>query len=276
MHTIAGTHRLSFFRAVHRFGVEESNYAQAPAQIPENEKEPTMNRFAIYAAFLLTTTIGFAQSNSTTPQASPTTTVSSASNASASGAEPSMLRGVFPVATTKTLDSKKLHEGDKIVCTSVALVRMANGLTIHSGAEVIGHVVQAQARSKGDAESSLAIQFDQIQLPNGKSISMKGVVQAVAPNPGGDSGPNTGAASPGTMPGPGGETLMPPGSNTAVAGPDSGVHPLNNRGAIPLLTSQSTGVLGLRNLEMDKNSVLTSSGKEVKLNQGIRILVRAE
>lgn len=69
---------------------------------------------------------------------------------------------------------------------------------------------------------------------------------------------------------------MPPPTDTAVAGANSGYHPLNNRGAVPLLTSQSTGVLGLHNLELDKNSILTSTGKEVKLDSGIQILIRAE
>ena len=69
---------------------------------------------------------------------------------------------------------------------------------------------------------------------------------------------------------------MPAGSNSGV-GPDSGVHPLNmGGGSTPLVNSQSTGVLGIKGLEMTKDSVLTSSGKEVKLEAGTQFLVRAE
>jgi hypothetical protein len=36
------------------------------------------------------------------------------------------------------------------------------------------------------------------------------------------------------------------------------------------------GVLGIRNLQMDKDSVLTSSNKEVKLDSGTQMMIRAE
>lgn len=231
-----------------------------------------MNRFAVLAvSLLLATTLCLAQT-STSPATS--TTASSTAQATAADVQSALPHGVFPVALANGLDSKKLKEGDKVVCTTTALVRMG-GLTIPSGAKVIGHVTQAKARSNGDAESSLGMQFDQIQMPGGKTIAMKGIPQAFAPHLGG-SGADTGAASPGTMPGHGGETLMPPPTDTAVSGPNSGYHPLNNRGPIPILTSQSVGVLGLRNLEMDKDSVLTTSGKEVKLDSGTQVLIRAE
>jgi hypothetical protein len=42
-----------------------------------------------------------------------------------------------------------------------------------------------------------------------------------------------------------------------------------------MLTSESKGVLGFKNLEMNSDSVLTSSGKEVKLDSGTQMLIQA-
>jgi len=69
---------------------------------------------------------------------------------------------------------------------------------------------------------------------------------------------------------------MPPPSQGSVAGPNSGVHSLEAGGSKALLNAQSMGVLGIRNLQMDKDSVLTTPGKEVKLDSGTQMLIRAE
>jgi len=47
---------------------------------------------------------------------------------------------------------------------------------------VIGHVTESKARSKGDTESALAINFDKI-IRTGGETPIKSVIQAVAPNP---------------------------------------------------------------------------------------------
>ncbi len=188
------------------------------------------------------------------------------------------MRGAFPTALVKSLDSKKLKAGDLVVCQTTAVLHFGSGMIIPAGAKVMGRVTLAKSRSKGDAESSLAMTFDQIQMPNGKDFSMKGVLQAIGPGLGFNTGPDTGAAGAGTLPNGRGADLstMPPPSAGAVAGPNSGIHPLNNTGSRPILNAQSVGVLGLRNLQMDKDSVITSSGKEVKLDSGAQMLIRAE
>jgi hypothetical protein len=65
-------------------------------------------------------------------------------------------------------------------------------------------------------------------------------------------------------------------SNDAVAGPNSGIHSLNGSSTRPILQAQSQGVLGIKNLEMGKDSVLTSTNKEVKLDSGTQMMIRAE
>jgi hypothetical protein len=207
---------------------------------------------------------------------SSTQTSSQPAATSSVAAPDSDLRGTFPAVLVKSLDSKKLKDGDVVICQTSGVMHARSGLMIPTGSKVIGHVTQAKARSKGDSDSSLAMVFDKIEVSKGKEIPMTGVLQAVAPSLG-SSGPDTGVAGGGQMiAGHGDATTMPPPTTGSVAGPNSGYHPLNSTGSRPVLNSQSMGVLGIRNLQMDKDSVLTSSGKEVKLENGTQMMIRAD
>jgi hypothetical protein len=57
---------------------------------------------------------------------------------------------------------------------------------------------------------------------------------------------------------------------------NAGIHPLEGTRSRPLLTAQSVGVLGIKNLRMGKDAVITTPGKEVKLDNGAQMLIRAE
>ncbi len=223
-----------------------------------------MNRPVMIAAFLaLAMTVCLGQ-GTPAPQ-------SSAASSSAEAADAGAVHGVIPVALAKSIDSKKLKEGDEIDAKTVATMRSGSGVTIPAGSKVVGHVTQAKARSKGDPESSLGIAFDKIEAP-GKDLPIKGVMQAVGPNPDASSGPDTGAAGGGTMAAHGGDssTMASP-----VSGPGAPIGYKPGQGGGKMLSPQSTGVVGIKNLQLD-NSVLTSSGKEVKLEQGSQIMVKAE
>jgi hypothetical protein len=196
---------------------------------------------------------------------------SSAAASSQSNSD-SEIRGAFGTTLTKPLDSKKLKEGDIVICQTAGVLRARSGLMIPSGSKVIGHVTEAKARSKGDSESSLAIVFDKIEISKGREIPMKGVLQAVGPSLG-DNSPTTGAAGGLSMGGRGGDTANVPPPSSGVTGANSGIHPVDN-GTHPLLNPQSTGVLGIHGLEMSKDNVLTSSGKEVKLDSGTQMMIR--
>ncbi len=237
-----------------------------------------MNRFLPAAAcFLVAISLCDVQRASATPQADNTPAASSLSGGDQTSGDEGAIRGAFPTVLVKPLDSKKLKDGDQVVCQTTAVLHARSGMVIPSKSKVIGQVTEAKARSKGDSESSLAIAFDKIQLPNGKDLPFKGVLQAVAPSLGTNTGPDTGAAAPGTIPNGRGADMstMPPPSNGPALG-NTGMHPQDHTGTHPLITSQSTGVLGIPNLQMDKGSVLTSSGKEVKLDSGTQMLIRAE
>jgi hypothetical protein len=235
-----------------------------------------MNRFLpAVACVLLASSLCNAQAGSSATDSTPA--ASSLSQGDQTSSDEGAIRGAFPTVLVKPLDSKKLKAGDAVVCQTTAALHARSGMIIPSKSRVIGQVTEAKARSKGDSESSLTIVFDKIQMPNGKDVAFKGVLQALAPSLGGNSGPDTGAAAPGTIPNGRGADMstMPPPSNGPALG-NTGLHPQDGTGTHPLITSQSMGVLGMPNLEMGKDSVIMSSGKEVKLDSGTQMLIRAE
>lgn len=239
-----------------------------------------MNRLVVSVIFIfLPLSCIYAQTTGAAQTTKPVAGAPTAAQASA-GNPDNVLRGTFPTILVKPLDSKKLKEGDVVACQTTGALHTKTGLLIPSGSKVIGHITQAQARSKGDSASTLAFAFDKIEVMKGKELPMKGILQAVGPSLGGNSGPDTGPGGGLGMGGHGGNatdtaTVAAP-SNAGVAGPNSGVHPLNPTGSRPILISDSQGVLGLKDLEMSKDSVLSSPGKEVKLDSGSQILIRAE
>jgi hypothetical protein len=165
--------------------------------------------------------------------------------------------GSFTVELVKPLDSKKLKAGDPVEAKLTGGITLPSGAQVSSGTMVVGHVTLASARSKSDAESSLGISFDKIVRPGGEETPIKGVLQAMAPNPNSDiTSGNNGVDYGNTL-----RSVMAPGGAT---GGDR-THP-------PLLTEDSTGVLGFKNMKLD-NGVLTSTNKEVKLDAGTRFLL---
>ena len=199
-------------------------------------------------------------------------TAPAASNDSAASS-PAQIHGAFPVTLDKGLDSKKAKVGDPVVCKMALGLRSRNGLNIPAGSKVMGHVTQAEAKSKGGSDSSLGIAFDKIEA-NGQQIPIKGVLQAVGPSVVDHSGPDTGAGASGGV-GMGGNSTG--GSAGTTAGPQSwNAGNPNAGGSVKMLNAQSQGVVGLKGLELGKDSVITSSGKEVKLDSGTQFMVRAE
>lgn len=210
----------------------------------------------------------FCSAQDATPQAANTNQTSAPT---ASTNADNNIKGSFPVRLEKSIDSKKLKEGDTVVCRTITPIHSRSGFMIPTGSKVIGHVTQASARSKGDPDSALAIAFDKIELGKGEEIPMKGTLQAVAPSLGGpfldtsaqqsSMGSNTSGrgSSNGSAP--------PATSSVQVAGPNSGT---------PILRPDSQGVLGMKHLQMSSDGVLNAEGKEVKLEGGTQIMVHAE
>ncbi len=200
---------------------------------------------------------------------------------SASTGNANQVHATIPLQLTKFLDAKKLKAGDEVVAKTTIAVQ-GNGVTIPGGSMVIGHVTQAQARSKGDAQSSLGIVFDRIELTTEKTFPIQGYIQAVGPNPA--PGPTVGPIAGGTIAkqGPGDQGNTVPGPSSTLGG-INGNNPgsPNNQGInqgtsdqATLLNPNSHGVVGIRHLELDKDSVLVTTDKDLKLDSGTQLLIR--
>jgi hypothetical protein len=162
--------------------------------------------------------------------------------------------GVLIVELTKPLNSKNVKPG----ATVEATVRVRqNGMSIPRSSKVVGHVTEVKSRSKGDTETTLRIVFDTITPPGGASPTpIRGMIKAVAPNPNSDVNTGGGGISYNDL------------KISAVASGPSQTHP-----PTPLLNEQSTGVVGIKNLQLASDGVLTSDGKEIKLETGTQILL---
>ncbi len=201
------------------------------------------------------------------------------------------------------VDSKKAKAGDPVMAQISEAVKEDGKTVIPKGAKLVGHVTQASARAKGDPESSLAIQFTKAVLKNGQEIPLSVWIRAIAAEPRSvyDPGPeqNTMAGTPAagqspmgsgrsTMGGPPSATAHPVGaSSDSVGGAGGSTNPaertagpaggLNSAGQ---LTANSRGVFGLDGVHLAtdpssaaQGSLITSSGKNVRLDSGTRLLL---
>jgi hypothetical protein len=207
-------------------------------------------RFAVVLFVALAVSISAGQAQNSTVQSGQ----SSAKSAPAA----SKKRGTFTVELVKGLESKKLKEGDNVEAKLTGSITLPDGSVLPRGTAITGHVTEAKARSKQDSESELGISFDKIGSPGGSQTLITGVVAAAAPSP----APLTG-------------------------GPDAGANIYNNLNSsttaaiaqsqtstsVPILNDKSRGVLGIPDLTLKPDGVFTSSGKQVKLNAGIRLLL---
>lgn len=115
--------------------------------------------------------------------ASASTNASAASNAAANSPEANA--GVadgtaINAALNGSVDSKKAKPGDQVVAHTTKDVKEHGKTVIPRGTKLVGHVTQASARAKGDAESQLAIQFDRAILKHGREVPVNLGIQALA------------------------------------------------------------------------------------------------
>ncbi len=178
--------------------------------------------------------------------------------------------GVMPAELTKSLDSKKLKEGDQVTAKITAELHTKDGGTIPRGSTLTGHVTEAKARSKGDPQAALGIVFDKLTTPDGKTMPVKGVLQAVGPSlHSSEAAASGGAIGPGMMAG-------HEGTGTGTTPPPTGSVSPASQPSVPVLTGQSKGVVGIRGLELGENSVVLTGGKEVRLDSGTQLMVQVE
>jgi len=186
--------------------------------------------------------------------------------------------GAFPVKVTKTLDSSKLKEGDAVEVETAGSFKLADGTLVPKGSKLTGHVTAAKARSKGDSNSELTVSFDKLNITSGKLLSIKGTVQAVFP-PAEEqepmmAGKASGAAGGGYSAGGSGAGYAA-GTVGTVTDDKSGANMQASSKPEAAADPKSVGVQGIHNLELE-DGMLSSSGKNVKLGTGVRMIVHVD
>jgi hypothetical protein len=201
------------------------------------------------------------------------------------------------IALTKTINSNKLNDGEKITARTIGAIKADGRTVIPSDAMIEGRVTQSSARSKGDAYSAVGIVFDKAVLGHGEVMPLNVTVQAIAlpqdsvmgpPAPGTDTAPlGEGPPQGGADRQAGTPAVMPP--SPPVVPDTEGTVETNNGKIIPArgglndngqLTPGSQGVYGLRGIGLsDQNAgnqeaaLITSMGKEVHLASGTQFML---
>jgi hypothetical protein len=192
-------------------------------------------------------------------------------------------------------------------------VKEGGKTVLPKGTKLVGHVTQASARAKGDAESALAITFDRAILKSGQEVPLNVAIQAMASaqtaastmdsgvdtmasGSAADSGMTAGRGTIGGLTSTAGSaagtirnTAAPAASTGAAvnsgvnsttgvaSAPQSAVGGLNAAGQ---LNSNSRGVFSMEGLNLNsvatnntQGSVITSSGGNIHLYNGTRMLM---
>jgi hypothetical protein len=196
-----------------------------------------------------------------------------------------------------SVDSKKVKQGDTVNARTATDLKSNDGRTIlPRGTKIIGHVTQASARNAGQPDSSLGLVFDKAILKSGQEIPLNANVQAVGAPPSNSFGNNQapagepmersagGIGNSGQMNrGNGGINGAPPvsapGQSEDPYGGGASPSDATNANAGPW-DANTRGVVGLRNLSLNaprgcvgQGSVITSTGKNVHLDSGTRLLL---
>ena len=271
------------------------------------------------AALMLSGTVAQAQTSAQTSGAAGTNRTQASGQASAGTSASTNDTGSVAAGTalnaelSQSVDSKKAKAGDPITARTTEAIKKDGQVVIPKGTKLIGHVTRASAKSKGDADSALAVQFDRAILKDGREMPLQATVQALAVEPrvaavgpedlqpaGNIEGGAAGAGSAGNRGVVGGvgstvgaaasgaASTVPRTTENATGAVNSTVSSAvnaNGRAETGLSTSgellpTSRGVFGLNGLNLNANaanstegSVITSAGKNVHLDSGTRMLL---
>ncbi|HXY48504.1 MAG TPA: hypothetical protein VEI01_03560 [Terriglobales bacterium] len=195
---------------------------------------------------------------------------------------------VFPVTLAKSLDAKKAKAGDPVEAKVSVDLKADNGeVVVPSDSKVLGHVTQAQARTKEQKESQLGLAFDHLVIKNGADVTLPVSIQAIiAPSPPNENNSPVGGNAPGlggTRPGagglPSGGAGMPPQPGVPVGG-TTPTRPPTSTPEQPPINSNTQGVVGFSHLTLSpaanpaQGSLISSEKSNVKLEGGTLVLLR--
>ncbi len=205
---------------------------------------------------------------------------------------------VIPVQLTKTIDAKKAKVGDPVMAKVTMDLKTNSGeVIVPKDTKVTGHVTEAQARTKDQKESQVAIAFDHATLKSG-DVNLPMSIQAVIAPPSNDTSSNSGGGSGGGEPAAAGTTATSPmgngrnsnsgstaqpqysGSPNAAQGTSTEAQQQGAGGTRPNITGNTQGVIGISNLKLEagqsatQGSVLSSEKNNVKVESGTMLLLK--
>ena len=134
----------------------------------------------IMAVGALLASAALAQEAGTQAQGAAAGTAATSSGAASGGLDAGT---AVEASLSKSVDAKKAKPGDPVEARVEKDVKSAGHVVVPKGAKILGHVTQAQAREKGNAESELGITFDRAVLKNGGTVAFQGVIRAMAAAP---------------------------------------------------------------------------------------------
>ena len=78
------------------------------------------------------------------------------------------------------MDASKCQPGQEITAKTTQDVKQNGRVVLRKGTRLVGHVTEAQARTKENAESSIGIAFDEAVMKNGTHVPFHAAIQALA------------------------------------------------------------------------------------------------
>jgi len=212
---------------------------------------------------------------------------------------------------TKSLDAKKAKPGDEVDARLTQDVKENGKVVLHKGSKLVGHVTEAQAKSKENAESRLGMVFDKAVLKGGEEMAFNGVIQAVAPPvqgalsvAGDENSSLSGGMGSGSSMGGGHSGGSPLGSVTTAAGGtvntatgavgNTAGSVTNSTGAVNgavnrtagvaangALNSAAHGVVGMQGVNLNtaaagsaQGSVISFASRNIKLDSGTQMVLQ--
>ena len=199
---------------------------------------------------------------------------------------------VIPVKLTKTIDARKVKQGDQVEAKVTQDLKAQSGdVVVAKDTKFVGHVTEVQA-SPDQKQSQLGIAFDYATTKAGANAPMPVSIQAIIGPQGVDTTNN------GPAPDPAGAPISPP--NAPGVAPGMGSQRMGNgpptaptlpTGDLPAaaqsasetrqpITTNTRGVVGIPNLtlstpkDVSQGSVLSSEKGSIKLESGTWMLLR--
>ncbi len=186
------------------------------------------------------------------------------------------------VELSKPLDAHKAKPGDEIAAKVTEDVKSDSKVLLPKNSKVMGKVIQAQGRAKGQDESVLGITFDSAVLKDGTQVPVSFTIQAVANSSAAMAqaaleaqGASNSISMANNAPG-GGAAGRPGLGSQAQGAAGADLHAGNAASTIheEALTPASQGAIGLPGFTLSSGNLITSKDHNVRLERDTRFVLR--